>query len=95
MTAERYGFGMQLRPDPKTQVTVRISAEAVAFIDELVASGEVTSRAAFLDQAAERQRRHILGLRDLEILAAIGDDDPDDLNGLARWNQAQPRDDLG
>jgi Arc/MetJ-type ribon-helix-helix transcriptional regulator len=82
---------MRTKSVAKTQVTVRISADHVAYIDQLVSEGRVESRAAFLDQAAERQRRWGLGLRDLAILShSTGE--KDDLDGVAEWAARTPLD---
>lgn len=86
--ARWYGFGMKMRSQ-KAQVTVRISAETVAYIDDLVARGLIESRAAYLDAAAERQRRWDLGLRDLAILSQP-QEEKDDLDGLAQWAAKVP-----
>ena len=75
---------------PKEQVTVRLSAALVAYMDELVAEGVFPSRAAFLDQAAERERRYHLALRDLDILG--NDQEKDDLHELAQWGAHRPLD---
>lgn len=82
---------MRTKSVPKTQVTVRISADHVAYIDQLVNEGRVESRAAYLDLAAERQRRWELGLRDLAILSQPTDE-KDDLDGLAEWAARTPLD---
>jgi Arc/MetJ-type ribon-helix-helix transcriptional regulator len=78
---------MRTKP-PKTQVTVRISAEIVAYIDELVERGEIESRASYLDRAAERQRRWERNMTDLAILSRATDDG-DDLDKLAHWSAQQ------
>jgi Arc/MetJ-type ribon-helix-helix transcriptional regulator len=81
---------MGIKSNPKEQVTVRLSAALVHYMDELVAAGVFTSRAAFLDQAAERQRRYHLALGDLDIL--VKDQEKDDLDELAQWGAHRPLD---
>jgi Arc/MetJ-type ribon-helix-helix transcriptional regulator len=62
-----------------TQIAVRLPEELVGFIDQLVAAGRATSRAAVVSRALERERRRELAARDAAILAAGGDDDMDAL----------------
>lgn len=63
------------------QIAVRLPDEVVAFVDEVVASGAQRSRAAVVAHALERERRHALAVRDVEILAKLGPDP--DLGRLA------------
>jgi len=74
----------------KEQVTVRLDADLVAFIDQQVEDGVFATRAAFLNQAAERQRRYQLALHDIAILN--NDREKDDLHELAQWNVRRPLD---
>ncbi len=63
------------------QIAVRLPDELVDFVDELVASGASRSRAAFVTQALERERRRAVAARDARILARTGSDP--ELAGLA------------
>jgi Arc/MetJ-type ribon-helix-helix transcriptional regulator len=63
------------------QVAVRLPDELVDFVDELVNSGASRSRAAFVTQALERERRRAIAARDAQILAHSGPDP--ELAGLA------------
>jgi Arc/MetJ-type ribon-helix-helix transcriptional regulator len=82
-----YGLGMEA----KTQVTVRLSAETVQHMDEAVAAGIVVSRAAYLEHAAEWQRRREGAERDAAILAGIGEPYPD-LDGFTEHTSRTPLD---
>jgi Arc/MetJ-type ribon-helix-helix transcriptional regulator len=79
---------MGTKSKPKEQVTVRLDADLVAFFDQQVANGVFATRAAFLNQAAERQRRYQLALGDIAILER--DQEKDDLHELAEWNATRP-----
>lgn len=74
---------MGIKSDEKTQVTVRIGADVVAHIDQMVESGKAASRAAYLDRAARRQRQLELAEQDAAILAK-SEPDPDELS-LLEW----------
>jgi Arc/MetJ-type ribon-helix-helix transcriptional regulator len=74
-----------------TQIAVRLPDEMVAFIDELVAHGDASSRAAVVGRALERERRRLLAERDAEIYASITDDQ-DDLDALAAYASRIPLD---
>jgi Arc/MetJ-type ribon-helix-helix transcriptional regulator len=63
------------------QIAVRLPDELVDFVDELVDSGVVRSRAVVVSQALERQRRRVIAARDAQILARTGPDP--ELAGLA------------
>ncbi|HKG04697.1 MAG TPA: ribbon-helix-helix domain-containing protein [Conexibacter sp.] len=63
------------------QVAVRLPDDLVAFVDEIIASGRASSRAAVVTRALERERRRAVAARDAEILARTGPDR--DLAGLA------------
>lgn len=65
------------------QIAVRLSDDLVAFVDQIVDSGQARSRAAVLARALERERRRMLAERDGEILQATGPDP--DLEGLADY----------
>lgn len=56
------------------QIAVRLPDELVDFVDEIVGSGAVRSRAAVVTLALERQRRRAVAARDAEILARTGPD---------------------
>jgi Arc/MetJ-type ribon-helix-helix transcriptional regulator len=73
------------------QIAVRLPEELVRFIDELVADGRASSRAAAVTQALQRERRREMAARDAAILAA---GQPDDLDGLAEHVAQLPLDDL-
>jgi Arc/MetJ-type ribon-helix-helix transcriptional regulator len=73
------------------QIAVRLTEDVVAFIDQLVASGAAPSRASVVVRALERERRRQLALRDVAILSQVHDD-PDDLEGLARFAGRQALD---
>ena len=63
------------------QIAVRLPDELVDFVDEIVGSGASRSRAAFVTQALERERRRTVAARDAQILACTGSDP--ELAGLA------------
>jgi Arc/MetJ-type ribon-helix-helix transcriptional regulator len=75
-----------------TQIAVRLPEDLVDFIDQLVASGRASSRAAVVSQALRRERRREVAARDAAILAAAGEGD--DLDELARHVVDLPLDDL-
>ena len=72
------------------QIAVRLPDELVAFVDEVVGSGQERSRAAVVAKALERERRRAVAERDAEILAAGGE--ADDLVELAQWARNRPAD---
>jgi Arc/MetJ-type ribon-helix-helix transcriptional regulator len=49
------------------QITVRLTEENVAFVDQLVADGKAKSRADAVNRALRRERRRQAALRDAEI----------------------------
>jgi antitoxin MazE3 len=65
------------------QIAVRLPDELVDFVDGLVDSGAVRSRAAVVSHALERQRRRVIAARDAQILADTGADP--ELAGLAQY----------
>ena len=81
-----YRFGMS------TQIAVRLPDELVEFLDELVRSGSVASRAAAVTRALERERRRLTAERDAAILVRTGADP--DMDQLARHAAATAMDDL-
>lgn len=74
------------------QVALRLSNDLVAYIDEAVAEGRATSRAALVADALDRDRRRQRAERDAAILAAAGADR--DLDDLADYAATVPIDDL-
>ena len=65
------------------QLTVRLPDGLVDFIDQRVAQGKATSRAAVVSAAIERERRRAIAERDAAILSRRQDDD--DLDELASY----------
>ena len=63
------------------QIAVRLSDDLVAFVDDVVRSGQERSRAAVVTRALERERRRMIAARDVEILSQTGADP--ELDGLA------------
>jgi Arc/MetJ-type ribon-helix-helix transcriptional regulator len=55
-------------------ITVRLSGELVAFVDELVESGAERSRAAVVSRALTCERRRAITARNAEILSRTGPD---------------------
>lgn len=66
------------------QIAVRLPDEVVEFIDAQVRDRHVTSRAAFVQYALERERRRLIAARDAEILSR-DDTDPEGLESLAAY----------
>lgn len=66
-----------------TQIAVRLPDDAVAALDDIVASGRATSRTALVTLAIQRELRRQAGERDAEILSRDGA--ADDLDGLVDW----------
>ena len=66
-----------------TQIAVRLPDPVVAFLDQEVATGRVSSRAALVASALEREMRRLMAERDAEILRRDGT--ADDLDGLVDW----------
>ena len=75
------------------QIAVRLPEDLVAFLDDLVAHGQASSRAAAVAKAVERQRRREVAERDVAILARTRDDD-DGLDRLAEFAAGTPIDEL-
>lgn len=69
-----------------TQIAVRLPDELVSFLDRSVAKGLVSSRAALVSRAVEREMRHQAAAGDATILAARGAQD--DLDDLVGWTAA-------
>jgi Arc/MetJ-type ribon-helix-helix transcriptional regulator len=74
------------------QIAVRLSDDLVEFIDQLIADGHATSRAAVVARAVDRERRREIAARDLAILAGAGADA--DLDKLATFAARARLDDL-
>ena len=80
------------RSGMSTQIAIRLSDDMVAFIDDLVRTGDAGSRAAVVSRALERERRRKAAERDAAILSR---QQPDlGLDGLAEFAAAIPLDDL-
>ena len=56
------------------QIAVRLPDDLVDFLDELVASGDETSRATIVTRALKREKRRLGTLTDVEILKRLGED---------------------
>ena len=67
-----------------TQIAVRLPDDLVRFVDEVITSGQASSRAAVVASALERERRRAIAHRDAEILARRGG--YPDLDALASHN---------
>jgi Arc/MetJ-type ribon-helix-helix transcriptional regulator len=63
------------------QIAVRLDDELVAFVDDVVHSGQEPSRAAVVTRALQRERRRRIAARDVEILTQAGPNP--ELDGLA------------
>ena len=72
-----------------TQIAVRLPDDIVEYVDQQVASGSASSRAAVVARALERDRRRQIAEQDARIYAANGGGDLDD---LASWATTQPMD---
>ncbi len=79
-----YRFGMT------RQITVRLSDDIVEFMDLLVRKGKAGSRAMFVTQALEHERRRTIAARDAAILAGAGPDP--DMDSLAAYAVRTPID---
>jgi Arc/MetJ-type ribon-helix-helix transcriptional regulator len=75
-----------------TQIAIRLSDDMVAFIDDLVRSGDAGSRAAVVSRALERERRRKVAERDAAILSRHEPDPEQD--ALAAFAAAIPLEDL-
>jgi Arc/MetJ-type ribon-helix-helix transcriptional regulator len=63
------------------QIAVRLDDALVAFVDDMVHSGQEPSRAAVVTRALQREQRRMIAARDVEILKQAGPDPQ--LDGLA------------
>jgi Arc/MetJ-type ribon-helix-helix transcriptional regulator len=55
------------------QIAVRLDDEVVHWVDEAVAHGEASGRAALIERALRRERRRMTAERDAEIYATSTD----------------------
>ncbi len=55
-------------------IAVRLPHDIVEFVDELVATGEATSRASVVSRALERERRRTVAANDVAVLTGSGGD---------------------
>ncbi len=74
------------------QIAVRLPDDLVEFIDQLIAHGRATSRAAVVARAVARERRREIAERDAAILSQARRDP--DLDRLAEYAARTPLDDL-
>ncbi len=66
-----------------TQIAVRLPNEMVAFLDQSIAAGNASSRAALVAFALEREMRRQMAEQDAAILSGKGS--ADDLDEVVRW----------
>lgn len=66
------------------QIAVRLPDDIVEFIDHQVGERRSRSRAAFVQNALERERRRLIAARDAAILTG-GSGDEDSFDGLAEY----------
>lgn len=66
-----------------TQIAIRLPDEVVAFLDQAVAGGRATSRAALVTVALEREMRRQAADHDAQLLRAHSGED--DLDPLVGW----------
>ena len=71
-----------------TQITLRLPEDLVAFLDDLVASGSVRSRAEGVTHSLARERRYRTALQDVAILRGAPSDP--DLDALAAHQAEHP-----
>lgn len=79
-----YHFGMS------TQIAVRLPDDMVEFVDQLVATGRGSSRAAVITRALDRERRHEMAVQDAAIYAESGEDP--DMTDLVHYLSGHPMD---
>jgi Arc/MetJ-type ribon-helix-helix transcriptional regulator len=65
------------------QIAVRLPDEVVEFIDQQVRDLRISSRAAFVQRALEREQRRLVAARDAALLSEGGASD--DFDGLANY----------
>lgn len=66
-----------------TQIAVRLPDALVAFLDQSVAAGAASSRAALVARAVEREMRRLRAEQDAELLQQTGA--ADDLDPVVDW----------
>lgn len=71
-----------------TQIAVRLPDEMVAFLDDSVAAGKASSRAALVAVALEREMRARAAEADALALDRLGA--ADDLDDLVDWSVSRP-----
>lgn len=71
-----------------TQIAVRLPDEMVAFLDDSVAAGKASSRAALVAVALEREMRARAAEADVLVLDRLGA--ADDLDDLVDWSVSRP-----
>jgi Arc/MetJ-type ribon-helix-helix transcriptional regulator len=64
------------------QIVIRIPDDLLAFVDDLVDRGSISSRASFAREAMERERRRLLAEADIVILRTSTPND--DLDTITR-----------
>lgn len=69
-------------------IAVRLPHDIVEFVDELVATGEATSRASVVSRALERERRRTVAANDVAVLTGSGGDP--DMDTLAEHIASRP-----
>jgi Arc/MetJ-type ribon-helix-helix transcriptional regulator len=74
------------------QIAVRLPDDLVEFVDDMIADGDASSRAAVVSYALDRERRRRLAAKDAAILARAGRDA--DLDDLAQYAAGVDLDDL-
>ena len=74
------------------QIAVRLPDDLVEFIDQVVESGQASSRAAVVARAVDRERRREIAERDAAILANAGPDP--EFDQLAEFAATTPLPDL-
>ena len=82
----RYHRGMS------RQIAVRLPDDLVEFIDQVVESGQASSRAAVVARAVDRERRREIAERDVAILSLAGPDP--EFDQLAEFAATTPLPDL-
>lgn len=72
------------------QIAVRLPDHMVSELDDLIASGEASSRASVIEQALRRELRRYLYEREARILANV-EPDPE-LDAWVSWASTTPLD---
>lgn len=82
-----------MRTENKIQVSVRLPAAVVRYMDDAIADGDAGTRAEWLEHAAELARRTREAEREAAIVQAVidrGETLYPDLDGLTTWAAANP-----